>query len=89
MQENQRVADMAVEVLARQVGVRAAWTREPLEETLKAVLETEAGQQLAGLRDGPHRDEEAERWQDELASERAKKRRHARQEERSLVSLAQ
>jgi hypothetical protein len=89
MQEKQRVADMAVEVLARQAGARAAWTREPLEEALKAVLVTEAGQQLAGLRAGPHRDEEAERWQDELASERAKKRRQARQEERSLASLAQ
>jgi hypothetical protein len=89
MQGKQRVADMAVEVLARQAGVRAAWTREPLEGALKAVLETEAGQQLAGLRDGPHCDEEAERWQDELAPKRAKKRRQARQEERRLVSLAQ
>ena len=49
MQEKQRVADMAVEVLARQAGARAAWTRESLEDALKAVLETEAGQQLAGL----------------------------------------
>ena len=89
MQENQRVADMAVEVLARQAGARAEWTREPLEQALKAVLETEAGQQLTGLRDGPHRDEEAQRWQDELAPKRAKKRRQARQEERRLASLAQ
>ena len=89
MQGKQRVADMAVEVLARQAGARAEWTGEPLEEALKAVLETEAGQQLAGLRDGPHRDEEAERWQDELAPKRAKKRRQARQEERRLASLAQ
>jgi hypothetical protein len=90
MQEKQRVADMAVEVLARQAEARAEWTGEPLEEALKAVLETEAGQQLTGLRDGPHRDEEAKRWQDELAPKRAKKRREARQEERSrLASLAQ
>jgi hypothetical protein len=89
MQEKQQVADMAVEVLARQAGARAEWTREPLEQALKAVLETEAGQQLTGLRDGPHRDEEAQRWQDELAPKRAKKRRQARQEERSLASLAQ
>ncbi len=88
MQEKQRVADMTVEVLARQAGARAEWTREPLEEALKAVLETEAGQQLTSLRDGPHRDEEAERWQDKLAPKRAKKRRQARQEERRLVSLA-
>jgi hypothetical protein len=90
MQEKQRVADMAVEVLARQAGARTKWTGELLEDALKAVLETEAGQQLTGLRDGPHRDEEAKRWHDELAPKRAKKRREARREERSgLASLAQ
>jgi uncharacterized Ntn-hydrolase superfamily protein len=83
MQENQRVTDMAVEVLARQAEARAEWTGEPLEEALKA------GQQLTGLRDGSHRDEEAKRWHDELAPRRAKKRRQARQEERRLASLAQ
>src|SRR5215210_9191811 len=90
MQEKQRVADMAVEVLVRQAETRAEWTGEPIDEALGAVLETEADQQLTGLRDGPHRDEEAKRWQDELAPKRAKKRREARQEERSgLASLAQ
>ena len=90
MQENQRVADMAAEVLARQAEARAEWTGEPFEEALKYVLETEAGQQLIWLRDGPHCDEEAEGWHDELAPKRAKKRRQARQEERSgLASLAQ
>src|SRR5215204_3374244 len=90
MQENQRVADMAVEVLVRQAEARAQWTGEPTDEALGAVLETRAGQQLTGLRDGPHRDEEAKRWHDELAPKRAKKRREARQEERSgLASLAQ
>ena len=89
MQEKQRVAHMAVEVLARQAEARAKRTGETLEEAQKAVLETEAGQQLTGLRDGKHRNEEAERWQDELAPKRAKKRRQARQEERSLASLAQ
>ena len=65
-------------------------TGEPLEEALKAVLKTKAGQQLMGLRDGPHRDEEAKRWHDELAPKRAKKRREARREESSkLASLAQ
>src|SRR5215210_6442095 len=83
MQENQRVADMAVEVLARQAEARAEWTGEPLDEALKAVLETEAGQQLTGLRDGPHRDEEAKRWHDELAPKRAKKRREV--DKRSVV----
>ena len=45
---------MAVEVLARQAEARAKRTGETLEEALKAVLETEAGQQLTGLRDGTH-----------------------------------
>ena len=90
MQENQRVADMAVEVLARQAEARAERTGEPIDEALVAVLETRAGQQLAELRDGPRRDEEAKGWHDELAPKRAKKRRQARQEERSrLASLAQ
>ena len=52
MQDKQRVADMAVEVLARQAGARAEWTREPLEEALKAVLETEAGQHSRALETG-------------------------------------
>jgi hypothetical protein len=45
MQDKQRVADMAVEVVDRQARVRAEWTGEPLDEALKAVLETEAGQE--------------------------------------------
>jgi hypothetical protein len=88
MQEKQRVAHMAVEVLDRQAVARAEWTGEPLDEALKTVLETEAGQQLTGLREGPHRDEEAEQWQDELAPKRARKRGQARQEEHSLAGWA-
>ena len=64
MQENQRVADMAGEVLARQAGTRAERTGEALEVALQAVLKTEAGRQLGALRDGPHGDERAELWQD-------------------------
>jgi hypothetical protein len=83
MREKQRVDDMADEILARQAQVRAERNGEPIEEALEAVLDSEAGQQLARLRDGPHRDEEAKRWQDELAPKRATKRRerkHTRQE---------
>jgi hypothetical protein len=58
MQENQRVADMADEVLARQASTRAKHTGEPLEAALKAVLQTEAGRQIRELRDGAHRDKE-------------------------------
>jgi hypothetical protein len=83
MQKNQRVANMAVDVLARQAGVRAGQTGEPFEEALKAVLETEAGRQLAELRDGPHGYERAQVWQEDLPRKRAEERGRARQEERS------
>jgi hypothetical protein len=36
-----------------------------------AVVETEAGKQLAGLRDGPHAEEGVEEWQAGMARERA------------------
>ncbi len=81
MQENQRVADMAEEVLARQAGTRAERTGEAFEVALTAVLQTEAGRQLARLRDGPHRGELAQRWQDDLPRERAEERSRARREE--------
>ena len=87
MQQNQTVADMAVDVLARQAGARATRTGEPFEEVLKAVLGTDAGHQLGELRDGPHRKESAQRWQENLRWERRRERdeEHSRveQEERS------
>lgn len=81
MQQNQTVADMAVDVLARQAGTRATRTGESFEEALKAVLETEAGHQLGELRDGSHRKESAQRWQEDLRRER----RRGRDEEHSRV----
>ena len=81
MQKDQRVADMAEEVLARQAGTRAERTGEAFEVALTAVLQTEAGRQLARLRDGPHRGELAQRWQDDLPRERAEERSRARREE--------
>ncbi len=83
MQTNQRVSDMAAEVLARQAEARAEQTGEAFEEALKAVLQTEAGRQLEELRSGPHRDERADKWQHDLPRNRAKDRSRARQEERS------
>ena len=74
MHNNQRVAEMAVDVLARQAGVRANRTGERFEEALNGVLETEAGHQLKELRDGPHRGEQAERWQEDLVQQRARER---------------
>ena len=97
MQKDQRVAAMAIDVLARQAGARAQRTGEAFEEALKAVLQTEAGRQLNELRDGPHRDEGAQRWQEDLARNRGQernrarqegRRRRARQEERSRARLA-
>ena len=89
MHEKQRVADMAAEVLARQAGNRSERTGESFEGALEAVLETAAGRQLGELRDGSHRDESAQRWQEDLAPMRAKERRRARQEEeRGRAQLA-
>lgn len=92
MQKDQTVAEMAVDVLARQAGTRATRTGETFENALKAVLETDAGHQLGELRDGAHRDESARRWQENLARERTRERdeEHSRsqQEERSRVQLA-
>lgn len=82
MQRNQRVADMATAVLARQVRSYAKLTGEALEDALEAVLKTEAGRQLGELRDGPFRDESAQQWQEDLPRKRAEERRRARREER-------
>jgi hypothetical protein len=81
MHKEQRVADMANAVLARQAEARAERTGEPLQEAFRAVLKTEAGRQLAELRDGAHRDEGAKQWQEDLSQKRAKERKRARQEE--------
>ncbi len=75
MRKNQKkVADMAEEVLERQARELAERTGESFEDALKAVLETEAGRQLQELRDGPHGDEEAERWQERLPRGRIEER---------------
>ena len=78
MHKNPKAAEMAVDDLARQAGDRANRTGEPFEEALNSVLETEAGHQLKELRDGPHRDEQAERWQEDLVQQRARERAEER-----------
>jgi hypothetical protein len=82
MHKEQRVAEMADEVLAGQAGARAKQTGQPFQDALKAVLETEAGRQLKELRDGPHSDERAAQWQEDLARERERERKRERAEER-------
>jgi hypothetical protein len=74
MRKNQKVAEMAQEVLERQARDRAQRTGEPFEDALRAVLKTEAGRQLQELRRGPHGDEEAQRWQERLPRERIEER---------------
>ena len=88
MQENQRVSDMAIEVLACQASGHAKRTGEPLEDALKAVLDTEAGRQLGELREGAHREESAQQWQEDLARKRAEERRQAQQEKHSQAQFA-
>jgi hypothetical protein len=89
MQENQRVSDLAVGVLARQASGHAKRTGELLEDALKAVLDTEAGRQLGELRDGPLRDESAQQWQEDLPRKRAEERRRVRREERRQAQQEQ
>lgn len=74
MRENQQVAEMADEILARQTRDRVRRTGEPYEQALEAILQTEAGHQLQELRDGPHGVEKAQAWQEELAEERRRRR---------------
>jgi hypothetical protein len=88
MQKDQRVADMADEVLARQAGTRAERTGEAFEVALTAVLVTEAGRQLRELRNGLHSDERAERWQRDLAHQRAQERKREQVEERQRAQDA-
>jgi hypothetical protein len=88
MHSKQRVTDMAGEVLARQARDRAEWSGETFDEALKAVLETGAGRQLEELREGPHRDERAQRWQKDLTVERDKDRKQARREDRNRAQRA-
>src|SRR5919202_4523561 len=83
MHKNQGVAEMAIDVLARQAGERANRTGEPFEEAFKSVLETDAGRQLGELRDGPHRNERAHQWQEDLMQQRAQERKREQAEEKS------
>ena len=74
MSKDRSVEEMANEVLMRQAKVRAKRSGEPIEEALKAVLNTEAGTQLRELRDAPHDEESVKEWQVGLARDRAQER---------------
>jgi hypothetical protein len=74
MREDQSVAEMANEVLMRQARIRSERSGEPIEVAMEAVLNTEAGNQLRELRNGPHGEESVEETQVGVARERARKR---------------
>ena len=74
MHKNQRVAEMANEVLACQVQAYAEQTGEAFEDALQSVLSTEAGRQLRKLRDGPHGAKRASQWQQDLLRGRRRER---------------
>jgi hypothetical protein len=74
MHHAQTVSEMADEVLLHQAKARAARTGEPLGVALVTILQTKAGRQLQELRDGPHRHERADEWQEAIARRRAEKR---------------
>ena len=74
MRDDQTVAEMANEVLLCQAKSRADRNGEPIETAMRAVMGTEAGRHLAGLRDGPHGDEGVEEWQVGIARRRARER---------------
>ncbi len=88
LREDQRVADMADEVLVRQARLRSERTGESFEGALETVLGTEAGRQLRELRDGPHRDQSAQRWQEDMARKRARKRSRERSEKEKQARRA-
>ena len=85
MHKNQRVSDMAHEVLKRQATAHAKQTGEPFEDPLKSVLKTEAGRQLGKLRDGPHRGKAADQWQGDLRRGRRRERVQAAWEQFRLM----
>ena len=71
MQREQRVFEMAEEVLARQARSLANRTGQPFERALETVVDTEAGRQLRELANGEHRYEKAQHWQASVLWERA------------------
>jgi hypothetical protein len=77
MRDDQTVAEMANEVLMRQAKARSDRNGEPIKVAMRAVVGTEAGRQLAGLRDGPHGEEGVEEWQVGIARERVRERARA------------
>ena len=70
--------EMVEEVLERQAKVVLERSGCSPQEALEAVIQTDAGRQLGGLRDGPCAQEEARDWQEGLLWERAFERLEGR-----------
>jgi hypothetical protein len=71
---DQSVSEMAQEVLMRQAKVLFQRSGNSLEDARKAVLDTEAGQQLRALANGEHRHRKASEWQVSVSWDRAEER---------------
>jgi hypothetical protein len=71
---DQSVSEMAQEVLMRQAKVLFQRSGNSLEDARKAVLDTEAGQQLRALANGEHRHRKASEWQASESWDRAEER---------------
>ena len=74
MYPDQTVSEMAEEVLQRQARALHERSGRSLQKALEAVLRTSAGRRLSDLRDGPHAQEKAREWQEDLLWERALER---------------
>jgi hypothetical protein len=74
VQKNQRVSEMAEEVLMRQTKALAHRSGHSLEDARQAVSDTEAGRQLKGLAEGVHGHEKAKAWQASVFWDRAEER---------------
>jgi hypothetical protein len=69
--QDQSVYEMVEDVLERQAKVVLERSGCSPQEALETVMQTDAGRQLGGLRDGPRAQEEARDWQEGLLWERA------------------
>ena len=74
MRPEHSVYELVEEVLERQAKDVVERTGCSLPEALEAVLQTDAGRELRSLSDGPHAQEEARDWQENLLWERTLER---------------
>jgi hypothetical protein len=74
LQQDQRVSEMAQEVLMRQAKALAHRSGHSLEDAHQAVSDTEAVGQLRYLANGEHRHKKARHWQASVFWERAEER---------------